>query len=98
MLRPLIRRRMLMNASQGAILLALHSGYDDELGRLQRASPWRYDPDQSASLLDRAGDLAQRVVRGPVRAPLSPQSGLLGWLLECGLCRNRRCHRGCAAG
>ena len=77
MLRPLIRRRMSMNASQGAILLALHSGYDDELGRLQRASPWRYDPDQSASLLDRAGDLAQRVVRGPVRAPLSPQSGLL---------------------
>jgi len=59
-----LRRRLSMNASQGAVLLALHAGYENHLGRLGRVADWRYREDARPGLLDRAGDIAQRVLRG----------------------------------
>ncbi|RKQ95428.1 S49 family peptidase [Maricaulis maris] len=70
------RRRLSMNASQGAIMLAMHAGFEPELGRLAKVNGWRYDPDQSPGLMDRAVDKMRRMVSGDAR-PVMPEASAL---------------------
>ena len=79
--KPSQRRRLSMNASQGAILLAMHAGYEPDLARLSKVESWRYDPEQRPGLMDRAGDWMRGVVRGS-NAPAMPESSMLDGQVE----------------